>query len=75
MGCSVCYEIKGLTPVVSKILGGREVKLNLCPKHLERFDRGHELKIKKEDWRDALCCATPINENGHCRICGCKVID
>ena len=26
------------------------------------------------DWRNERCCATPINENGHCAVCGDKVI-
>lgn len=31
-------------------------------------------EVSTPDWRNERCCATPINENGHCSICGDKVI-
>ena len=75
--CSVCHETEGLTPYVARSLKGKEVNLNLCQKHLKLAGFDVEIEIlpeTKEEWRDTLCCATQINSNGHCSICGDKVI-
>ena len=77
MECSVCYETKGLTPIVSNLLAGlKPVKLNLCPRHLERFDCGHlgldkiKEKVEIKESR-ARCCGRLVDkDSGRCSRCG-----
>ena len=77
MECSVCHETKGLTPIVSNLLpGSKSVNLNLCPRHLERFDYGHmslktlKEKIETKEQR-ARCCGRLVDpDSGRCSRCG-----
>ena len=69
--CTVCDATEGLTHYVAKTIKGEEVNLLLCQKHLKLAGFNVEIH-REEDWRNAKCCGTPINENGHCSVCGDK---
>jgi len=73
MQCRICHESDNLI-AARAISSGKEEKWYLCLHHfdLSKLDRWEEeIQIKEEEeWRTTKCCATPINSNGHCAICG-----
>lgn len=73
--CSVCHETEELTSFITRSSRGKEVELKLCQKHLKlaKFDTKVVLKEElKQPEQIQMCCATRINSNGHCAICGDK---
>ncbi len=70
MQCWVCRETDNL--IAAKVISsGETIKRYLCLHHfdLSKFEKWEE-EIQIEEWRTTKCCATPINSNGHCAICG-----
>jgi hypothetical protein len=74
--CCVCHETEELTAVELRCGHAKVITVKFCKSHLTRLKPKQLIPIQKvtekEDWREVLCCATPINENGHCAICGDK---
>ena len=73
MQCKICRETDNL--IAARVISnGKEEKWYLCQNHfiLSKFDRWEEeIQVRKEEeWRNTKCCATQINPNGHCTVCG-----
>lgn len=70
--CCCCNETEDLEPV--KLRGNTIAKY--CKRHLAllsppKKEKKQVVQVKEEEeWRTTKCCATPINSNGHCAVCG-----
>lgn len=68
--CCCCNETENLKSV--KLPGRGNIVAKYCKKHLSLLtSEKEETQVRKEEeWRTTKCCATPINSNGHCTVCG-----